>query len=214
MLRPVFVAKGPHPSFYQILWPLCLQISGADHHKVTTIIGSSLHTKAPLQIWSGVWAPEHWSDEGWSPSHWYIELFPIRPICYQTAVWDHKCYKLLSCCFIVIITVLNYMLSGTSWSPSDGRCWGSIGRYSCSPSDRRWWGYLSTSCSPSVRRLGYLSTSCSPSDRRCWGYLSTSCSPSCRRWWGYLSTSCSPSCRRCWGDTVTSVGSVMCHANL
>ena len=111
MLRPVFVAKGPHPSFYQILWPLCLQISGADHHKVTTIIGSSLHTKAALQIWSGVWAPEHWSDEGWSPSHWYIELFPIRPICYQTAVWDHKCYKLLSCCFIVIITVLNYMLS-------------------------------------------------------------------------------------------------------
>ena len=115
MLRPVFVAKGPHPSFYQILWPLCLQISGADHHKVTTIIGSSLHTKAPLQIWSGVWAPEHRSDEGWSPSHWYIELFPIRPICYQTAVWDHKCYKLLSCCFIVIITVLNYMLSDPSY---------------------------------------------------------------------------------------------------
>ena len=110
-----FGAKSPRPSFYQIFWPLCLQISGANHHNRNQTSRQTEGTKLEMSNLSFRLKPNIFLLSSARSS--LLNYFPSSPpnllsnCGVRCSVWDHKCYKLISSWFIVIITVLNYMLS-------------------------------------------------------------------------------------------------------
>ena len=103
-----FGAKSPRPSFYQIFWPLCLQISGANHHN------RKLYLRPPDITQGTKLQPAHkyrqttrcsnieilktqdisLPERGESPLagrlYWII-FHRVRPICYQTVVFGVRC---------------------------------------------------------------------------------------------------------------------------
>ena len=99
-----FGAKSPRPSFYQIFWPLCLQISGANHHNRKLYLqtpdltqGTKLHINTGRQL--GVLTlkylkPKIFPCQREERLHWpavSIELFSIESAQFVIKLWCSEC---------------------------------------------------------------------------------------------------------------------------